>query len=147
MSYQQQERKRKGEKRNHHPLPTTQDKSFLLVISPPFPCFSTFPHILFFRCCSTQSPHSARLSWWLLSSSDLEDEDVGCSPLFSQTLFGRPRTAHFPEVLINALHLLLCCPCRETCTGTGCSPLQWYRWPELHFMEECKPLCALGLLV
>lgn len=73
-----------GEKRNHHPLPTTQDKS-LFVISPPFPCFSAFPHILFFRCCSIQSPFSACLSQWLLPSSESVAEEVGCSPLFSQT--------------------------------------------------------------
>lgn len=53
------------------------------------------------------------------------------SPLFSQTLFGRPWTAYFPEVLINVLHLLLLCPCKETDVGTGCSPLQWYRCPKL----------------
>lgn len=67
------------------------------VISPPFPCFSAFPHILFFRCCSTQSPLSASLSWRLLLSCTSVAEDVGSSPISSQTLYGKATSCLFPR--------------------------------------------------
>lgn len=70
---------------SHHPVPTVQDKCFLFVVPPSFPCFCAFFYILFFRCCSAQVPSllvcrgSCRHPYNLLLK-------IWDSPLFSLTL-------------------------------------------------------------
>lgn len=64
---------------------------------------------------------------------------MGFSSHFSHTLPGKQWAAHFPEVLINVLHLLLLCPWRETETGTRLSPPQWYRCPKQHLISTSCP--------
>lgn len=72
---------------------------------------------------------------------------MGFSSLFSHTLPGKLWAAHFPEVFINVLHLLLFCPWRETEIRTRWSSPRWYRCPKQHLISpSCPRTPVLGFL-